>query len=314
MQPDTNSKKNATRLRVCIVSWNAKDDLRICLHSLNGAVANPDTIETVVVDNDSADGSADMVAAEFPNVRLIRLKENTGFSGGNNVALADLNVDYAFLLNSDAICHPGMIDEVIAFADSMPQVGLIGPKVLNPDGTIQFSCRRWPTFAAGLFRNVYLGRLFPRNRPASDYLMQDFDHDHTLEVDWLSGCALVIRRTCMEKIGLLDGETFFMYCEDMDWCLRGHNEGWGVVYYPQAVVTHAIGRSSDKAADRMILEHSRSMWKFYRKHTAFFQDRVPLFLRPFIKTAIFLRAYVRIFRRRYINPILSFVKGKSNAR
>jgi GT2 family glycosyltransferase len=278
------------------------------------SVADPATLEIVVVDNNSADSSADMVAAEFPGVRLIRLAENTGFSGGNNVALEGLTADYALLLNSDAFCHPGAIDQLVAFADATPQAGFIGPKVLNPDGTIQYSCRRWPTFAAGLFRNVYLGRLFPKNRPASDYLMQDFDHNHTLDVDWLSGCALMVRRACMEQIGLLDGKTFFMYCEDMDWCFRGQNAGWRVVYFPNAVVTHIIGRSSDNAADRMILEHSRSMWKFYRKHYAFLKDRVPLLLRPFIKPGIYMRAYVRIFRRRFVNPLLNAVRGKRHAR
>ncbi|MDX1935031.1 MAG: glycosyltransferase family 2 protein [Capsulimonadales bacterium] len=302
------------RVRVCIVSWNAREDLRRCLTDLKTAVADPRTLETVVVDNASADGSADMVAAEFPDVRLVRLTENTGFSGGNNTALEGLTADYAFLLNSDAFCHPGAIDRLVAFADATPEAGFIGPKVLNPDDSIQYSCRRWPTFAAGLFRNVYLGRLFPNNRPAADYLMQDFDHARTIDVDWLSGCALMVRRTCMEKVGRLDGETFFMYCEDMDWCLRGHTAGWRVVYYPEAVVTHMIGRSSDKAADRMILEHSRSMWKFFRKHEVFFRDRVPALLRPLVKPGIYLRAYVRIFRRRYINPILALLKGTDRAR
>jgi GT2 family glycosyltransferase len=286
------------------VSWNAKDDLRACLHSLKTATNDPAKIETVVVDNASADGSAEMVAAEFPDVRLIRLTENTGFSGGNNAAYADLTADYAFLLNSDAVCSPGSIDRLIAFADSVPEAGIIGPKVLNPDGTIQYSCRRFPTFAAGVFRNVYIGRLFPQNKPASDYLMQDFDHASTIDVDWVSGCALLIRRTCLEAIGPLDAETFFMYCEDMDWCLRAHQDGWRVVYYPDAVFTHAIGKSSDNAADRMILEHSHSMWKFFQKHRAFFRDRVPALLHPIVPVGIYLRAYVRIARRRYLNPLL----------
>jgi GT2 family glycosyltransferase len=262
------------------------------------------TIETVVVDNDSADESAEMVAAEFPQVRQIRLNENTGFSGGNNRAYADLTADYAFLLNSDAVCSPGSIDKLIAFADSVPDAGIIGPKVLNPDGSLQYSCRRFPTFAAGVFRNVYLGRLFPKNKPAADYLMQDFDHASVLDVDWVSGCALLIRRECLEQIGPLDAETFFMYCEDMDWCLRAHQAGWRVVYYPDAIFTHAIGRSSDRAADRMILEHSRSMWKFFQKHRAFFRDRVPAALTPLVPVGIYMRAYVRIARRRLINPLL----------
>ena len=251
-----------------------------------------------MVDNASGDGSAEMVASEFPDVKLIALSENTGFSGGNNIALESLDADYALLLNSDATVEPGGLERLLAFADATPDAGIIGPKVINPDGSIQYSCRRWPTFAAGMFRNVWLGRLFPGNKPASDYLMQDFDHASVLDVDWVSGCALLIRKTCLEQIGLLDAETFFMYCEDMDWSLRAHQGNWRVVYFPGCVVTHAIGKSSDNAAERMILEHSRSMWRFWQKHRGFFADKVPGILQPFVWTGIWARAYVRIAKRR----------------
>lgn len=290
------------RVRVCIVSWNAKDDLRACLRSLETACKNPAYIEAVVVDNASSDGSADMVAAEFPNVTLVRLNENTGFSGGNNVALEGLTAPYAFLLNSDAVVHPGELDTLLDFADATPDAGLIGPKVLNPDGSIQYSCRRWPTFAAGLYRNVWLGKLLPGNKPASDYLMQDFDHASVLDVDWLSGCALMIRRDCLQRIGPLDAATFFMYCEDMDWSLRAHNDGWRVLFYPGCTVTHKIGASSDSAAERMIWEHSKSMWRFYKKHADFFKDRVPALARPLVPMGIWLRGAVRVTRRRLSPP------------
>lgn len=286
------------RVRVCVVSWNACDDLRRCLSSLPGAVADPAAMDVVVVDNASTDGSPEMVAAEFPDVRLVRLETNTGFSGGNNVALENLDADYAFLLNSDAVCHPGALDALLAFADATPDAGMLGPKVLNPDGSLQFSCRRWPTPAAGLFRNVYLGRLFPKNRAAADYLMRDYDHAHPADVDWLSGCALLARRTCVEKIGLLDGETFFFYCEDMDWCLRAQVAGWRVVYFPGAVVTHKIGASTDQIAEKMIVEHSRSMWRFWRKHRAFFAGKVPVWAGALVLPWAILRAGVRIVRRR----------------
>ena len=251
-----------------------------------------------MVDNGSGDGSPEMVATEFPDVKLIALNANTGFSGGNNVALESLDADYALLLNSDATVEPGGLERLLAFADTTPNAGIIGPKVINPDGSIQYSCRRWPTFAAGMFRNVWLGRLFPGNKPASDYLMQDFDHASVLDVDWVSGCALLIRKKCLEEIGLLDAETFFMYCEDMDWCLSAHQKNWRVVYFPGCVVTHAIGKSSDNAAERMILEHSRSMWRFWQKHRAFFADKVPAALQPFVWLGIWARAYVRIGKRR----------------
>ena len=273
------------------MSWNAKDDLRECLRSIRGW-------ETVVVDNASGDGSAELVASEFPDVRLIALTENTGFSGGNNVALEGLDADYALLLNSDATVELGGLERLLAFADATPGAGIIGPKVINPDGSIQYSCRRWPTFAAGMFRNVWLGRLFPGNKPASDYLMQDFDHASVRDVDWVSGCALLIRKKCIDHIGLLDAETFFMYCEDMDWSLRAYQKNWRVVYFPGCVVTHAIGKSSDNAAERMIKEHSRSMWRFWQKHRAFFADKVPAALQPVVWSGIWARAYVRIAKRR----------------
>lgn len=292
------------------MSWNARDDLRACLHSIETGTTDPASVETWVVDNASADGSADLVAAEFPWVRLIRSATNDGFSGGNNRMLTEMDADYALLLNSDAVIHPGALDTLLDWADAHPQAGIVGPKVLNTDGSIQFSCRRFPTFAAGLFRNVYLGRLFPNNKPAADYLMQDFDHASVRDVDWVSGCVLLIRRACLEQIGTLDADTFFMYCEDMDWCMRAHNADWGVVYVPDAVFTHAIGRSSDNAAERMIIEHHRSMWRLYKKHRAYFAAHVPFLLRPLVPVGIFLRVVVRIARRRYINPVLQLLRGK----
>lgn len=291
------------------MSWNARDDLRTCLASLPAA-APRHRLETIVVDNASSDGSAEMVAREFPQVCLIRSQTNEGFSGGTNRALAGMDAPYALLLNSDAAPHPGALSALLDFADATADAGIIGPKVVNPDGSLQYSCRRFPTFAAGLFRNVYLGRLFPGNKPAADYLMQDFDHASVREVDWVSGCALLIRRTCLEAIGPLDAQTFFMYCEDIDWCLRARKADWRVVYFPHALVTHVIGRSSDKAAERMIIAHHRSMWRFYQKHRAVFAPQVPLPLRPLVPVGIFLRVAVRIARRRVINPVLGVFRGK----
>ena len=181
------------------MSWNAKDDLRACLASLPHATADFSSVEVVVVDNNSSDGAPDMVETEFPDVLLLRSATNEGFAAGNNRALMHLTAPYAFLLNSDAVAHPNSLDVLLAFADGAPDAGIIGPKVLNPDGTIQYSCRRFPTFAAGLFRNVYLGKLFPNNKPAADYLMQDFDHNSVREVDWVSGCAMLLRRELIEK-------------------------------------------------------------------------------------------------------------------
>lgn len=284
-------------VRVIIVSWNAKADLRACLESLVESTVTPSRVEVVVVDNASSDGSPEMVRTEFPAVTLRETGANLGFSGGNNVALADNKSDYVFLLNSDAMLPKGGLDTLLEWADTTPDAGLIGPKVINPDGTLQFSCRRWPTPQAGLFRNVYLGKLFPQNQPAADYLMRDFDHASPLDVDWLSGCAMLMRRECLEQVGLLDEKTFFMYCEDMDWSLRVHEAGWRVVYAPVVSVTHKIGGSSDQVAERMIVEHSRAMVRFWKKHQAFFASRTPAWVTALVLPWAILRAAVRILKR-----------------
>lgn len=284
-------------VRVIIVSWNAKADLRACLESLVESTVTPSRVEVVVVDNASSDGSPEMVRTEFPAVTLRETGANLGFSGGNNVALADSKCDYVFLLNSDAMLPKGGLDTLLEWADTTPDAGLIGPKVINPDGTLQFSCRRWPTPQAGLFRNVYLGKLFPQNQPAADYLMRDFDHASPLDVDWLSGCAMLMRRECLEQVGLLDEKIFFMYCEDMDWSLRVHEAGWRVVYAPVVSVTHKIGGSSDQVAERMIMEHSRAMVRFWKKHQAFFASRTPAWATALVLPWAILRAAVRILKR-----------------
>lgn len=298
-------------VRVIIVSWNAKADLRACLASIDGSSAEMSRVEVVVVDNNSSDDSPEMVRTEYPNVQLRETGANLGFSGGNNVALADNHCDYVFLLNSDAMLPKGGLDTLLEWADATPDAGLIGPKVINPDGTLQFSCRRWPTPQAGLFRNVYLGKLFPQNQPAADYLMRDFDHASPLDVDWLSGCAMLMRRACLEQVGPLDDKTFFMYCEDMDWSLRVHEAGWRVVYAPVIDVIHKIGGSSDQVAERMIVEHSRAMVRFWRKHKAFFASRTPAWATALVLPWAILRASVRILKRIITGQAFSTRKAKS---
>jgi len=278
-------------IAVIVVNWNAREDLRLCLRSVLDAPPRA-ACPVWVVDNASSDGSADMVRAEFPQAHLLENSANLGFSKANNQAITRSDSRYVLLLNSDAWAHPGALDQLIAFADAHPQAGIVGPKVLNPDGSLQLSCRRFPSLGAGLFRNTYLGRLFPRNRYAQNYLMTDFDHTHARPVDWVSGCAMLLRRTMLDAIGSLD-ERFFMYCEDVDICQRAGQAGWDVLYDPDALVTHTIGRSSDKNADRMI-------WEFHRAWLAFDIKRHPrggLVRRALVWGGLWLRAKVRIAKR-----------------
>ena len=282
-----------TDMAVIIVNWNAREDLRRCLESLSAEPKITVSYEVWIVDNASGDGSADMVASDFPQMHLIRNTENVGFSKANNQAITQTESRYVFLLNSDAFIHPGALNQLTAYADAHPSAGIIGPKVLNSNGSLQFSCRRFPSLGAGFFRNTYLGRLFPHNKFASDYLMVGLDHTQNHPVDWVSGCAMLLRRDLLQKIGGLD-ERFYMYCEDVDICQRTWEAGYRVVYTPEAVVTHAIGRSSDKNGDQMIVEFHRSWYEYDKKR----HPKASVIRRAAVYSGLWLRAAVRIAKRR----------------
>lgn len=263
-------------LSVTICSWNTQDDLRACLASLE-AVRDEASFEVIVVDNNSEDGSPDMVEREFPWVRLMRQKVNLGFAEGQNLAVQSRKGRHAFLLNSDATVLPGALRALLQSIEAHPDAGIIGPKVLNPDGSLQMSCRRFPNPVAALFRNTFIGRLFPKNRFTREYLMADFAHDQEREVDWVSGCAMLATDRLIEQIGVFDPE-YVMFCEDVDWCWRAWQAGFKVLYDPSSVCTHAIGRSTDKAPNRMIGRFHRSMFRFYTKNML---PTRPFILRPF---------------------------------
>lgn len=281
---------------VIVVNWNTRDDLRQCLRSLSPDLQPGVELEIIVVDNASWDDSVAMVKREFPQVKLIENRFNEGFGKAHNRAAQLAGGRYLMLLNPDAQAHPGALRALVAYADAHPDIGILAPKVLNPDGSLQYSCRRFPVYEAGLFRNTLLGKLFPQNRFVRDYLMTDFDHEHTIEVDWVSGCAMLIRREVWQQLGGFD-EQFFMYCEDVDLCWRAHEAGWKVVYYPEAMVTHAIGRSSDKAVNAMIRQFHRSHQLFFRKHYA---PRLPIWSRVIIPLGLWLRANLLVARNHLI--------------
>lgn len=252
------------QLSVTICSWNTQEDLRLCLQSLRD-VRDEAAFEVIVVDNNSEDGSPEMVRIEFPEVRLEAMDRNLGFCAGHNHAVAIMRGEHAFLLNSDASVHTGCIANLLLAANDNPQAAVIGPKILNPDGSLQLSCRRFPNPVAAMFRNTPLGRLFPNNRFTRSYLMEDWNHAIQSDVDWVSGAACLVRGDFIKAHGLFD-EAFFMFCEDVDLCWRAWKSGAKVLYAPSAVVTHAIGKSTDKAPNRMIARFHKSMFRFFVKN------------------------------------------------
>jgi hypothetical protein len=280
-------------IAVIIVNWNAREDLSQCLHALFDSPPSACSWDVWVVDNNSADSSADMVASDFPQAKLIRNTENAGFSRANNQAIAASQSRYVLLLNSDAFVHTTeALDRLVEFGDANPKAAIVGAHVLNVDGTLQFSCRHFPGLGAGLFRNTYLGRLFPNNKWAKSYLMSEVDHSKPRQVDWVSGCAMMIRRDMIDRVGALD-ERFFMYCEDVDICKRAWDNDMEVWYCADAIVTHKIGASSDKNAEKMIWEFHHSWEQYYAKHN----PHAPAWRRLAVHFGLWLRATIRIYHR-----------------
>jgi GT2 family glycosyltransferase len=253
-------------LSVCIVNWNTRPDLEEAVASV--LASDPELkCEVIVLDNASRDGSAEMMRERFPGVRLLESPENVGFARGYNRAVGESKGRYILVLNPDTVVRPGALGRLIAFMEEEKQAGACGPRLLNSDGSIQYSCRRFPTPMAAVFRNTVLGRIIPRNHYTREYLMADWDHRAVREVDWISGAAMCIRREAWEEVGGFD-EGFFMYAEDIDWCLRARQAGWKICYVPEAAIVHKIGRSSDQRPLPMVVQFHRSMARFYRKHYA----------------------------------------------
>jgi GT2 family glycosyltransferase len=275
-------------LSIVIVSWNVREDLRECLQSLlreEGSRLESGEIEIIIVDNASTDGTAEMVNLEFPQVKLLVNSQNLGYTKANNIGINHSRGKYILLLNPDTIVHQGALQALIDCAESHPEVGIIGAKLLNPDGSVQRSARSFPDIGAGLFRNTFLGRLFPNNPFVRRYLLVDFGYDEVREVDWVSGAAMLVRRDLIERIGGLD-ERFWAYCEDVDLCWRAWQAGYKVLFCPNAVITHKVGRSSDQRLVPSLIQHHKSMWLFYLKN---YRHRYPLILFPLIGLGILIR-------------------------
>ncbi|MBE0536857.1 MAG: glycosyltransferase family 2 protein [Phycisphaerae bacterium] len=259
------------RLSIIIVSWNVKDDLLRCVASLRDNPP-PDPVEQIVVDNASADATVEALRRQYPEVAVIANAENVGFAAACNQGIARAQGDYILLLNPDTIVHPHALDEMAAFLDANPGVGACGPKLLNEDGSVQGSVRRFPTFGAVLYSHTVCRVLGLFRRQHRRWMMKDFTFDQQADVDQLMGAAMMVRRSVIDEVGPLDVD-FFMYFEDVDWCYRIKEAGWRIVFVPEAVITHLGGRSSVQAPFRRIMM-LRSLLAFFRKH----RRRLPMFL------------------------------------
>jgi len=256
-------------LSIVILSWNVCDLLRQCLKSVaRDRPLSADhpllATEIIVVDNASSDGSAEMVRAEFPDVRLIANQANRGYTGGNNDGTAAATGRYVMILNPDTRVLDDALAALVSYADVHPDVGVVGPQLLNSDGSVQSSRRRFPTLITGLFESTWLEPLAPRNVLQRYYVLDQPD-DAIQEVDWLFGACFLVRREVIQQVGALD-EGFFMYSEEMDWCRRIRQAGWKVMYLPEAQVIHYGGKSSDQVAAQRHIYFQTSKVRYFRKH------------------------------------------------
>jgi GT2 family glycosyltransferase len=221
--------------------------------------------QVIVVDNACADGTAAHVLETFPEAEVIRNARALGFAANCNQAIASSRGRYVLLLNPDVRCAPGSIDALVRFMDAHPEAGAAGPKLLNPNGSLQLSCRRFSTPFLFLLRGLGFERWLERYPPQRRALMQDWDHASVLDVDWVLGAALIVRRETIEDVGPLD-PAYFLYCEDQDWCYRMWTRGWSVYYVPDSTMTHAHRRaSSGSLLSRWKWIHVRSTLRMFRK-------------------------------------------------
>lgn len=256
-------------LLVVILNYNTRDLLRDCLRSLD--VQKGISFEVCVVDNASPDESAAMVEREFPRVRLLRNPDNNGFSAGNNLGLRSYgwpeagNSRYVMLLNPDTVVPEHALAAMVSYADAQPEVGVVGPRLLLPDGTLDKACRRgFPTPAVSFYRLSGLSRIFRRSARFNRYNMEYLDERQRAEVDAVVGACMLVRAEVLRRVGLLD-EIFFMYGEDLDWCMRIKQAGWRIMYFPDVIVHH-VKRAASRRSEKAQYEFDRAMWLFYCKH------------------------------------------------
>jgi GT2 family glycosyltransferase len=240
-----------------IVNWNGGDFLRNCIASPYRELGGP-LREIILLDNASSDQSVESVQHAFPAVAIVRTGGNLGFAKANNLGILASQSESVLLMNNDAVAKPGSIASLVAVMEQDDRIGIVGPQLRNPDGSLQLSYGRFPSVlgVVGGFRTRKVDRYYERT---------GYENPH--DVDWMTGACLLVRRRMLEEIGLLDEGFFFNY-EDVDLCKRAHDRGWRRVYTPDASVIHqkAVSSVNPEMKERILLEKRRSQLLYYRKH------------------------------------------------
>jgi N-acetylglucosaminyl-diphospho-decaprenol L-rhamnosyltransferase len=259
------SSDEAIDVSVVIVSYNTSDLLNNCLSSIEAWLeANSHTGEIIVVDNASTDGTASMIRRRFPDITLIQNRHNAGFAAANNQGMRAAHGRHICLLNPDTTVLGDAFGQLADYLDDNPGVGIVGPRLMYPDGTVQPSRRRFPTRLTGYLESTIIQDYWPDNRVVRRYYLADQPDNRTQTVDWLVGACLMVRRSAIESAGLLD-ERYFMYSEEVEWCYRMKQYGWSIVYLPSATVVHHEGASSSQNVPQRQIHFDSSKVLLYRQ-------------------------------------------------
>ncbi len=251
-------------ISVVIVNWNTQKLLAQCLHTVFADLDHAglhERAEVFVIDNASSDDSVTMIRSQFPRVTVIENSHNPGFATANNQALRQCAGEYVLLLNPDTEVLPSTLRTLIAFAQTQPKAGIITPRILNPDCSLQESTYPLPSLMREVWRMFHLDKL----HALGIYRMHDWDLKQPREVESALGACLLVRRSVLAQIGLLD-EDYFMYSEEIDLCARARKAGWQIWWVPQAQVIHYGGQSTRQVAVAMFLTLYEGKVKYFRKH------------------------------------------------
>jgi len=285
-------------LSIIVVSFNTKDVLRQCLAKVEKNSQGIE-MEVFVVDNNSSDGSVEMISTEFPDYKLIANSENLGFAAGNNVALRLAKGRYVLLLNSDAYLLPYTLEKTLKYMEKNHKCGILGVKLISEDGSMQPSARKLPDPLSKFLVMSGLSDKYPGSRFFGSPDYKWWNHKEVREVGWVPGAYFLIRKDLIDEIGLLD-ERYFMYFEEIDYCFNALRSGWKVVFYPDAEVIHLGGQSSANTTKRitnsgkqLINFRVKSEFRYYRKNYSLFKLSLSAGVEILWRTMVLIRNIVR---------------------
>lgn len=260
-------------LSIIILNYNSKNFLLPCIKGIVQYATELD-YEIILVDNASTDNSIAYINQKllprFPQARLVRAKENRGYAAGNNLGIEAAKGKYIIIMNPDIVIWDNALSRMVEFMENHPRVGLASPRLLSPDGSLQYFCYRFPSPQVLFYRRTPLARFNFAREKINDYIMADWDHSESKSVDWVQGSCVIVRREAIDKVGLMD-ERFFLYLEDTDWCRRFWQKNWEVWYLSNIEIVHYHNRASasekfyQSLFNKMSWVHLASTWKYFSK-------------------------------------------------